>query len=103
MANSVGVGAKMISSGCAFPAYKIVSADSHLNEPPGLFKDVPQSLRQLAPQLIKTEKGDAWILAPGGEPRYIGTSAVAGRKKEEYLSKPVTFDTMRRGSFEQRK
>lgn len=46
--------------------YKIVSADSHLNEPPDLFKGVPQSLRQLAPQLIKTEKGDAWILAPGG-------------------------------------
>lgn len=82
------------------PTYNIVSADSHLNEPPDLFKEVPQSLRQLVPQLISTEKGDAWVLAPGTDPRLVGTSAVAGRKKTEYLSKPVTYDTMRRGSFE---
>ncbi len=79
--------------------YSIVSADSHINEPPELFNEVPASLRSLAPQLVHTDKGDAWIMAPGAAPRFVSTSAVAGRKKEEYLARPVTYETMRKGSF----
>ena len=70
--------------------YSIVSADSHINEPPDLFKNLPMSLQEFAPKVVSLEKGDAWVMAPGAEPRLISTSAVAGRKKEEYLSKPVT-------------
>lgn len=80
--------------------YQIVSADSHINEPPNLFESVPKKLRDVAPRVVHLEKGDAWLMAPDAEPRYLSTSAVAGRKKEEYLAKPVTFATMRRGSFE---
>ena len=79
--------------------YSIVSADSHINEPPDLFKNLPKSLQEFAPKVVSLEKGDAWVMAPGAEPRLISTSAVAGRKKEEYLSKPVTYAEMNKGSF----
>jgi predicted TIM-barrel fold metal-dependent hydrolase len=62
--------------------------------------NVPKALRDIAPQLISTPKGDAWVMAPGAQPRLVSTSAVAGRKKDEYLSKPVTYAGMRKGSFE---
>ena len=65
--------------------YAIVSADSHINEPPDLFQNVPNALKEFAPKVVSYEKGDAWIMAPGDEPRFVSTSAVAGRKKEEYL------------------
>ena len=79
--------------------YNIVSADSHINEPPDLFKNLPGSLKDLAPRVESFPKGDAWIMKPGAEPRFVSTSAVIGRKKEEYLSKPVTYADMAKGSF----
>ena len=39
-------------------------------------------------------------MAPGAEPRFVSTSAVAGRKKEEYLKEPVTYANMCKGSFD---
>ncbi len=80
--------------------YDIVSADSHINEPPDLFMNVPKALKELAPKVVSYEKGDAWIMAPGAEPRFVSTSAVAGRKKEEYLKEPVTYANMCKGSFD---
>jgi len=80
--------------------YTIVSADSHINEPPDLFKNVPKALQELAPKVVSYPKGDAWIMAPGAEPRFVSTSAVAGRKKEEYLKEPVTYANMCKGSFD---
>ena len=53
--------------------YTIISADSHINEPPDLFKNLPKSLQATAPQLVRLEKGDAWVLAPGAEPRMVAT------------------------------
>ncbi|MEK7215723.1 MAG: hypothetical protein AAB289_09045, partial [Chloroflexota bacterium] len=81
-------------------SYTIVSADSHINEPPELFRDIPKSLRDLAPKVVSLEKGDAWVMAPGAEPRLVSTSAVAGRKKEEYLATPVTYANMCKGSYD---
>lgn len=81
------------------PSNRIISADSHVNEPPDLFKNVPVAVRDIVPQLVSLEKGDAWILAPGTEPRMVATSAVAGRKKEEYLAKPISYANMRPGGF----
>jgi uncharacterized protein len=80
--------------------YNVVSADSHINEPRDVWKDFPASMRDLAPKLVSTEKGDGWVMGPGAEIRLIGPSGVAGRKREEYMSKPVTYDTMRPGSYE---
>lgn len=79
--------------------YRIISADSHINEPPELFRSIPQPLQELAPKVVRLEKGDAWIMSPGAEPRLVSTSAVAGRKKEEYLATPVTYENMCKGSF----
>ncbi len=81
-------------------SYSIVSADSHINEPPELFRDVPKALQELAPKVISTPKGDAWLMAPGAVPRLVSSSAVAGRKKSAYLDKPVTYAEMSRGSFD---
>ncbi len=81
-------------------SYSIISADSHLNEPPNLFNDIPRALRDIAPKVVRLEKGDAWVMKPGAAPRLVSTSAVAGRKKEEYLATPVTYDNMCKGSFD---
>ena len=36
--------------------YNIVSADSHINEPPDLFKNVPRALRDVAPKVVHLER-----------------------------------------------
>ena len=75
-------------------SYSIISADSHINEPPDLFtKNVPKHLQALAPKVVRLEKGDAWIMAPGAEPRFVSSSAVAGRKKEE-SAVPLGFEAL---------
>ena len=38
-------------------------------------------------------------MKPGAEPRFVSTSAVIGRKKDEYFAKPVTYADMAKGSF----
>ena len=41
--------------------YRLISADSHVNEPPDLWtKRVPQALRDRAPRIERFEQGDAW-------------------------------------------
>ena len=81
--------------------YSLVSADSHINEPPDLWTSVADAeLGQVVPQVIATERGDAWIVSPELRPRPVGTSAQAGVNPEDYLKEPVTYRTMRRGSFD---
>ena len=43
--------------------YQLISADSHINEPPDLWTSrVPSPLRERAPRMARLEQGDAWIL-----------------------------------------
>src|SRR5688572_6174973 len=80
--------------------YKTISADSHINEPPDMFERMPDNLKDVRPKLVSVERGDAWVMAPGLPPRLVSTSAVAGKKFEEYMKEPVTYANMRPGSFD---
>jgi uncharacterized protein len=80
---------------------RLISADSHINEPPDLWsKGAPAELSDLVPVVVAVEQGDAWVTSPESRPRPVGTSAAAGVKREEYLKKPVTYKAMRPGSFD---
>jgi Amidohydrolase len=80
---------------------EIVSADSHINEPPDLWtKAAPAGLADRVPRVVEIPQGDAWIVAPGAAVRPVGTSAVAGTKPEDYMKEPVTYKKMRPGSFD---
>ena len=42
--------------------YQLISADSHVNEPPDLWLDrVPAALRDRAPRIERFDEGDAWV------------------------------------------
>ena len=43
--------------------YRLISADSHVNEPPDLWTDrVPAEFRDRAPRIERFEQGDAWVI-----------------------------------------
>ena len=64
--------------------YRLISADSHVNEPPGLWVDrVPASLRDRAPRMERFEQGDAWIIEGVNDPINFGMNACAGLPPEE--------------------
>ena len=57
-------------------SYSLISADSHINEPPDTFVErVPASLRDRAPHVQHTDDGDVLIFETGA--RESATSASA--------------------------
>ena len=66
--------------------YKIISADNHINEPPGTFVDrVPAHLKDKAPRILASENGGEGWSWDGKQPQQgFGLNAVAGRSFENY-------------------
>jgi predicted TIM-barrel fold metal-dependent hydrolase len=59
-------------------AYKLISADSHVIEPPDLFeKRLPAGLRARAPKMVTIDGGSAWQIE-GQDPVPLPTSALSG-------------------------
>ena len=59
--------------------YPIVDADAHVNEPPELWQDrVPAKLKERAPKIVSTDKGEFWSFEDGKELWPVGLTAVAG-------------------------
>jgi predicted TIM-barrel fold metal-dependent hydrolase len=82
-------------------AMRLISSDSHINEPPDLWtKAAPGAFRDRVPRVVSVDAGDAWVVSPDARPRAVGTSAVAGVKPEDYFKKPVTYKEMRPGSYD---
>ena len=64
-------------------AYHLVSADSHVNEPPDLWTDrVPATLRDRAPRIQRFAEGDGWVVEGVASPLPFGLSACAGQDPE---------------------
>ena len=64
--------------------YRLISADSHVNEPPTLWTErVPTALRDRAPRMERFEAGDAWIIEGVADPINFGMNACAGLPPEE--------------------
>src|SRR5262245_15614558 len=80
--------------------YRLISADSHVNEPPDLWTSrVPAEYRDRAPRVERFENGDAWVLEGVDDPITFGMNACAGLAPEEMRSW-TRFDDIRRGGYD---
>ncbi len=69
--------------------YQLISADSHVNEPPDLWTSrAPAALKDRVPRMERFEEGDAWIIEGIPTPMPFGLNAGAGlprHKREAWL------------------
>jgi predicted TIM-barrel fold metal-dependent hydrolase len=83
--------------------YKLISADSHVVEPPDLFeKRLPAALRARAPKLGSWNGGSAWLIE-GLEPVPLPATAATGsgyRLDAQTTKKPVAFEDVIPGLYD---
>ena len=80
--------------------YRLVSADSHVNEPPDLWTSrVPAALRDRAPRMEHFAEGDAWILDGVADPITFGMNACAGLAPDE-MRGWARFEDIRPGGWD---
>ena len=80
--------------------YQLISADSHVNEPPDLWLDrVPAALRDRAPRIERFDEGDAWVIEGVRDPINFGMNACAGLAPED-MKGWVRFEDIRAGGYE---
>src|SRR5438046_10688620 len=78
-------------------AYRLISADSHVNEPPDLWTSrVPAKFRDRAPRIERFDDGDAWVLEGVQDPINFGMNACAGLPPTE-MRGWCRFEDIRRG------
>ena len=76
--------------------YEIISADTHILEPPDIWKNhLAKPFQEHAPTLVKDhEGGDAWQFV-GGDPDPIGLVSTPGKRFEDFAWHGVTYDSIR--------
>jgi len=81
------------------PGYRLVDADSHVNEPPDLWTSrVAPRFRDRVPRIEHLDKGDAWVMEGVKDPISFGLNAAAGIPPTE--RRPwVRFDEIRPGGY----
>jgi predicted TIM-barrel fold metal-dependent hydrolase len=64
--------------------WRLVSADSHINEPPDLWTArVPARFVDRAPRIERLERGDAWVMEGALDPINFGANCNAGLPPEQ--------------------
>ena len=64
--------------------YRLISGDSHVNEPPDLFVSrVPAAMRDRVPRIERFAEGDAWVIEGASDPINFGMNACAGQDPGE--------------------
>ena len=80
--------------------YKLISGDSHVNEPPELWRDrVPAKFADRAPRMQRFEEGDAWVIEGAADPIHFGLNQCATDPVEK-RSRWVKWENVRRGGFD---
>jgi predicted TIM-barrel fold metal-dependent hydrolase len=81
--------------------YDIISADSHILEPPHLWTEyMAKKFHPKVPRVVPDgEGGEAWQFSPDVAPAPIGIYASAGRKHEDVRWTGVTFAEANQGNF----
>ena len=81
-------------------AYRLIDADTHVNEPPGLWVDrVPAKFKDRVPHMVHLEQGDAWLGEGVSEPINFGFNAGATLSRED--RRPwVRFEDIPRGGYD---
>lgn len=82
--------------------YRIIDADSHVNEPRELWQDrVPANLKERAPKVVELEGGRiGWSLNEGARIMPVATQAVAGLDYTQYDTTGTPFDQIRPASYD---
>ena len=84
----------------AVRTYHLISADSHVNEPPDLWVDrMPARFADRAPRMERFDEGDAWIFEGVADPMPIGLNACAGMDPPMRRSW-VRWDEIRAGGYD---
>ena len=78
----------------------LVSVDDHVIEPPNAFtRHMPARFKGREPKVVQRGGRDVWEfeeVATG----YMGLNSVVGRPKEEYGMEPLSYEQMRRGTWD---
>ncbi|MFL6238219.1 MAG: amidohydrolase family protein [Actinomycetes bacterium] len=82
--------------------YRIVSADTHILEPPDIWQTwLPAKYQDKAPQLVSdADGGSAWLFAGATEPDPIGLTATPGMPFDKFRWTGVTYDEARPGCYD---
>ncbi|MBP8234598.1 MAG: amidohydrolase [Rhizorhabdus sp.] len=79
---------------------RLISADSHFNEPGDLFtKRVAAKFKDRAPRMESFPEGDGWIFEGLDGPRNFGWNACAGLPPED-MKAWMRFEDMRKGGWD---
>lgn len=86
------------------PKDVIISADSHMNEPPDLWVErVDKAFRERAPRVIHEYEGRPghWFVCEGLEPRSVGGTFAAGKTAEELVAaQKAGYEAARPGGWD---
>ncbi len=82
--------------------HPIISADSHITEPPNTYVDyIDPAFRARAPRLERVDKlGDVFVVDGMSRPITIALAAAAGKPQEELRLLGGRFDEMHRGGWD---
>ncbi len=83
------------------PQFDVISADSHVIEPPDLWKKwLPKTYQERAPRLVKDEDGgDAWFFGEGRPPEPLGLVTVTGYGYDKFKWTGWTYDKIEPGCY----
>jgi predicted TIM-barrel fold metal-dependent hydrolase len=83
-------------------AYPIISADSHVTEPPNTYVDyIEPAWRERAPRMEHSEDAGDCFVIPGMKHRVtLGLVAAAGKPAEELSLTGARFETLHRGGWD---
>lgn len=80
----------------------IISADSHVTEPPGTYVDrIDHAFRHRAPRMVRdARRGDLFVIEGLDKPIPMGLIAGAGKSAEELTMFGARFEDMHRGGWD---
>jgi predicted TIM-barrel fold metal-dependent hydrolase len=80
--------------------YRLISADTHVNEPPDLWTSrVSSALVDRVPRIQRFDEGDAWIIEGVADPINFGMNACAGLDPADQKGW-VHFEDIRHGGYD---
>lgn len=81
----------------------IISADSHINEPPTVFDRLPAKFKDRKPVMMRgPDGGDGWSFDGKPPKRTFGIEAMAGFQKKDFKLSGMRFDELRPGNWDGR-
>lgn len=80
--------------------YRLISADTHVNEPPDIFTSrVAKEYVERVPRIERFEEGDAWVIEGVADPINFGMNACAGLDPADQKGW-VRFEDIRHGGYD---